>query len=443
MTGSAGQNILLTPRVPASPARVGVQPPILGGASHQADYLTPPYSTAPNEALTFPAPPKIPQRMMLMKQSKIPAALLAATLLLSLAACGQDQGGTEPTPTADTVQIGLLLPGQEEDPYDQNHIQGLQAACQALGIDYDTQVLVRSNVPEDDTCADTIQELTEAGCQILFSAASGHETALIEAAVSHPDLPVCQAGGSQGNQDALDNTHTHYAQVYQAWYLAGIAAGQKTETNRLGYVVAFPSAQGISAFTAYYLGAKSVNDQVTMVVRYTNAWSDAEQETQLAQGLIDLGCDVLSYNTNTAATAEAAQANGVFVVGCHQDIAEVAPDAALTAVQIHWEAYYTYALTCLLEGEEIPQDWCGSYADGACGLTDLNASAVASGTAQAIQDAAAALEEGSLQVFAGPLHGVAGDGEVLSLGDGDYYTENQDSSTPTFHYIVDGITVLS
>ncbi len=378
-----------------------------------------------------------------MKQSKIPAALLAATLLLSLAACGQNQGDTEPTPTADTVQIGLLLPGQEEDPYDQNHIQGLQAACQALGIDYDTQVLVRSNVPEDDTCADTIQELTEAGCQILFSAASGHETALIEAAVSHPDLPVCQAGGSQGNQDALDNTHTHYAQVYQAWYLAGIAAGQKTQTNRLGYVAAFPSAQGISAFTAYYLGAKSVNDQVTMVVRYTNAWSDAEQETQLAQGLIDLGCDVLSYNTNTAATAEAAQANGVFVVGCHQDIAEVAPDAALTAVQIHWEAYYTYALTCLLEGEEISQDWCGSYADGACGLTDLNASAVASGTAQAIQDAAAALEEGSLQVFAGPLHGVAGDGEVLSLGDGDYYTENQDSSTPTFHYIVDGITVLS
>ena len=46
-----------------------------------------------------------------MKQSKISAALLAATLLLSLAACGQDQGDTEPTPTADTVQIGLLLPG--------------------------------------------------------------------------------------------------------------------------------------------------------------------------------------------------------------------------------------------------------------------------------------------------------------------------------------------
>ena len=37
-----------------------------------------------------------------------------------------------------------------------------------LGIDYDTQVLVRSNVPEDDTCADTIQELTEAGARSSF-----------------------------------------------------------------------------------------------------------------------------------------------------------------------------------------------------------------------------------------------------------------------------------
>lgn len=181
-------------------------------------------------------------------------------------------------------------------------------------------------------------------------------------------------------------------------------------------MAAFPSAQGISAFTAYYLGAKSVNDQVTMVVRYTNAWSDAEQETQLAQGLIDLGCDVLSYNTNTAATAEAAQANGVFVVGCHQDIAEVAPDAALTAVQIHWEAYYTYALTCLLEGEEIPQDWCGSYADGACGLTDLNASAVPPAPPRPSKTPLPPWRRGASRSLPDPFTGWPGDGEVLLPG---------------------------
>ena len=44
-----GEKIPLTPRVPAPPARFGVQPPILGGASHQAGNLTPPYSALPNE----------------------------------------------------------------------------------------------------------------------------------------------------------------------------------------------------------------------------------------------------------------------------------------------------------------------------------------------------------------------------------------------------------
>ncbi len=57
--GHVPGKIFLTPRVPASPARFGVHPPILGGASHQAGNLTPPYSAAPNEAQTPLAPPKI------------------------------------------------------------------------------------------------------------------------------------------------------------------------------------------------------------------------------------------------------------------------------------------------------------------------------------------------------------------------------------------------
>ena len=40
-------------------ARSGCNPPILGGASHQAGNLTPPYSALPNEAQTPLAPPKI------------------------------------------------------------------------------------------------------------------------------------------------------------------------------------------------------------------------------------------------------------------------------------------------------------------------------------------------------------------------------------------------
>ena len=58
LTGSAGQTYF-SPRVPASPARFGVHPPILGGAFYQAEPLTPPYAALPNEAQPSGAPPKI------------------------------------------------------------------------------------------------------------------------------------------------------------------------------------------------------------------------------------------------------------------------------------------------------------------------------------------------------------------------------------------------
>ena len=365
-----------------------------------------------------------------MKQSKIPAALLAATLLLSLAACGQDQGDTEPTPTADTVQIGLLLPGQEEDPYDQNHIQGLQAACQALGIDYDTQVLVRSNVPEDDTCADTIQELTEAGCQILFSAASGHETALIEAAVSHPDLPVCQAGGSQGNQDALDNTHTHYAQVYQAWYLAGIAAGLKsleTGNNNVGYVAAFGRqyAETSSGINGFALGVQAVNPDATVYVKELGAWADEVNEGAFAEELIQsFNCGVISQHCDSAQPQIAAQDLGVFGCGYNSDMTADAPQAHLTAAIWNWNVYYHTAIEAAMTcgGAENfvtamgGPAYYGGLAEGFVDVSPLNEATVAPGTAEAIEAVRELIVSGEWDVFSGTkLHITVNDDGTVTV----------------------------
>ena len=199
----------------------------------------------------------------------------------------------------------------------------------------------------------------------------------------------------------------------------------------------------ISAYTAFYLGAKSVNPDVTMLVTYTNAWADEEKETVAAQSLIDLGCDVLSYHTNTDAVAAVAETNGVYVVGCHGDVTDLAPNGALLSCQINWGTYYIYALNCLLQGQEIAQDWCGSYADGACSLTTLNQKAAAAGTENAIAAAAAGLEDGTVSVFAGPLYGVDADGNELNLAEGSSYEENKDRSSPSFAYLIEGITILS
>lgn len=368
---------------------------------------------------------------------------LAMVLLLGLAGCGQRQGGEETGLPADSLKAGLLLYGSTEDPYDQGHVTGLEEACRQLGLDPDNQLLIKENVPEDEGCMQAIEELIGQGCQVIFADAMGHESYLVEAALRHPEVTFCHAAGYQGASDSLDNTHNYFAKIQEARYLSGIAAGLRTKTNTLGFVASRSYAEMISAYTAFYLGAKSVNPDVTMLVNYTNEWSDATKEATNAQALIDQGCDVISQHSDTSAPATTAENNGVFAVGYNDDMISVAPNAALVSARINWGSYYEYALGCLLSGEAIAQDWCGSYAENACYLSDLNEAIIAEGTKEAIEAAAAGITDGSVQVFAGPLHGVNANGDELNLAEGEFYTENESSSAPAFDYIIDGITVLS
>ena len=393
-------------------------------------------------------------------KKRILALLLAGVMAIGLAACGgsadtapaeeteETTEAAEPAEAADGIpasdlKVGLILVGEASHAYDKNHIEGMQAACEALGLDFDSQVVVKSNILDDSTCTDAIYELIDAGCQVIFADSFGHEQYMVEVAADYPDIQFCHATGYQGATDNLDNTHNYFAKVYQAWYLAGIVAGMKTETNQLGFVGALPYAEVISGYTAFYLGAKSVNPDVTMLVNYTNEWANATKEAVNAQALIDQGCDVISQQTDTSAPATTAETNGVFAVGYNDDMIPAAPNAALTSVRINWGVYYTYALNCLLTGEAIAQDWCGDYAEGACYLSEANEAIMPEGAAEAVAAAADGIADGSVQVFAGPLHGVDADGNELNLAEGEAFIENENSSSPSFAYIIDGITVLS
>lgn len=248
-------------------------------------------------------------------KKRILALLMAGALALGLTACGGGDTSTDADTTADSssdtaaatgiaadkLKVGLILVGEAADAYNKNHIDGMREACKKNGMDYDSQVVVKANITEDSTCADAINELLDAGCNAIFADSFGHEQYMEEAAPDHPDVQFCHATGYQGATDTLDNTHNYFAKIFEARYLAGIAAGLKTETNKLGYVAAKPFAEVISGYTAFYLGAKSVNPDVTMYVNYTNEWSDATKEATNAKALIDQGCDVISQHSDTSA----------------------------------------------------------------------------------------------------------------------------------------------
>lgn len=179
-----------------------------------------------------------------------------------------------------------------------------------------------------------------------------------------------------------------------------IADGTITEEQAvIGYVGAFPFAEVISGYTSFYLGAKSVCPSVTMKVTYTNSWSSFDLEKEAAEALIADGCVLISQHSDTTGPATACEAKGVPMVGYNISMISVAPTQALTSASIDWAPYVTYAVECVVNGEEIVVDWCRGYADGADKITELNEAAIAEGTAEKVAEVENAIKNGELHVF--------------------------------------------
>ena len=379
---------------------------------------------------------------------RILSALMALAMVAGLmtgcsAPAAGDNSSSEGTSQAelapvskDEIKVGFVYISDSSDMgYTYNHELGTKEMQEALGL-RDDQIISKYNVPEGAECDTALRELAESGCNIIFATSFGYEDYVKEVAAEYPNIQFCHATGYQAASSGLSNFHNYFASIYEARYLAGIAAGLKTETNKLGYVAAFPFAEVISGYTAFYLGAKSVNPDVTMEIMYTNSWNDPTVESQVAKALIDDGCDVIGQHCDSTAAATTAEQNGVFHVGYNSDMRDAAPKASLTSAVWDWSIYLEYAVNCVAKGEAIDVDWSKGLKDGVCDISPLNDSIIADGTKEAIDAAREKFLTSDWDVFTGPLKDNEGN-EVVKEGE----TFKEPASAPSFNHILEGITV--
>lgn len=338
--------------------------------------------------------------------------------------------------TLENIKIGFI---HHTDPSDQGYVLTLNQGAEKMASDLnlrEDQVITKFNIAESSETEAAALELIEQGCDLIFATSFGHEQYLINVAKDHPDVEFCHATGYQAAESGLSNMHNFFSDFYQARYLSGIAAGLKTESNKLGYVAAQPFAECISGYSGFFLGAKSVNPDVVMEVKYTYSWNDPVTETQAAQALIESGCDVLGHHTASAAVATTAQQNGVFHVGYTTDMRDVGPDASLTSAIFDWSIPFKFAVEKMIAGEPIPTDWTGGLAEGACGLSPFNEDIIAPDTVEAINEARDRIINTDWDVFTGPLKN--NEGEIV-VPEGETFTEPK--SSPSWEHILEGIKI--
>lgn len=116
--------------------------------------------------------------------------------------------------------------------------------------------------------------------------------------------------------------------------LAGAVAGLETESNKIGFIGGVDNELIQKFETGFELGAKSVNDDVTMLVDYANDFASPEIGRELAEKQIEAGADVLyaAAGLTGVGVLEAAERNGVKAIGVDSDQSMIAPDAVITSM---------------------------------------------------------------------------------------------------------------
>ena len=351
--------------------------------------------------------------------SEAPAPASSEAAPASSEAASSEAAGLFAPVSKDEIKIGVIHISDpaEGSGYTYTHDQGIVGMQQNLGL-RDDQIIRKIKVEDNDATAieTAMLECIEEGCKIIFATSWGYMDTCEALAEEYPDVIFSHGTGYKSNGSNFNN---YFGRIYQARYLSGIAAGLKTESNKIGYVAAWGPENGevTSGCDAFAMGAYSVNPDCQVIVKTTNSWFDPEGEKQAAEALIAEGCDVIGQHCDTPNPQLAAEEAGVWGVGYNSDMRKDAPKAVLTSAVWNWSAYYTWAVENVINGTWTGENYYGGLAEGFVDITGLS-DLCADGTAEAIEEARKKIVSGEWDVFEGEIE--ANDGQMHTS---EYYSD--------------------
>ncbi|PDO09662.1 MAG: BMP family ABC transporter substrate-binding protein [Candidatus Reconcilbacillus cellulovorans] len=363
---------------------------------------------------------------------------------LYLTACSQGGRPVSTLPTGSGAQtqstdapgtggsaIGFIFVGARDDyGYNQAAYIGSEAVEKAFP---ELKVLRKENVPETAEAERVMEEMIRQGAKIMFPTSYGHLDPALEVAKRHPDVVFFHQGGLK----TASNLGTYFGTIWEPVYLAGIAAGKMTKSNKLGYIVSVPIPQVLLNINAFTLGARSVNPNATVTVAFTGSWCDPGQQANAANTMIDAGVDVLTQHQDCTKTViEIAERRGAMSVGYHADASSLAPKGWIVGSIWNWPKLYEEMVRTALDGKFKGSKFDGKYRGGlkddVVRLTGFGPS-VPEEVKKLVEEKKQALLDGTLHPFRGPVKDQKGE---IKIADGEIPTIDKLES---MDYLVEGV----
>ncbi len=203
------------------------------------------------------------------------------------------------------------------------------------------------NVAEGQEEAFIDQLLAEFDVDVVITTSFGFMNGTYAAAQRYPDKIFAHASGFMRAPNML----TYMADFYQVYYLNGIIAGALTETDKVGYVGAFPIPEVKRHLNAFALGLQAANPEAEVQASWIYEWFNPAGAKEATEALIADGCDMFAFTEDSPTVVQVAADNEMMSFGHYgSQMYQFAPDYVVSGQAVRWEAIYIDFLQKIYDG---------------------------------------------------------------------------------------------
>lgn len=295
--------------------------------------------------------------------------LILLTLALILVGCKDEKNGGSGDNKNDNkskdlkvafVYVGIIGDAGWTFTHDQARIQ-LERDFPNIKTSY------VESVKDGASSKKVFEKLAKDGNDLIIGTSLDHEENMLETAKLFPGVKFLHCSGSK----ISNNMGTYFGKMYQARYLTGLVAGNMTDTNKIGYVAAYPVPDVIRGINGFTVGVRKVNPSAKVFVVWTNTWFDPLKERKAAEYLLDRGCDVLAQHQDSPASQLTAREYGKFCIGYNCDMSIFAPNVHLVSPIWRWGVYYEKAIKNIENGTWRPSRYWGGMKEGIVDISPI------------------------------------------------------------------------
>jgi basic membrane lipoprotein Med (substrate-binding protein (PBP1-ABC) superfamily) len=261
-------------------------------------------------------------------------------------------------------KIALVFEGSESGAAHSLILDGWEQAQRELGFQEATVIPVIDPV-------ENMQDLAEAGYELIISGIFDKGTAAYAVAEDFPDTHFVQVDGPES---PLENVTTFDFVREGGAYLIGAAAALQSDTGRIGFIGGAQHDSTETRRAAYAAGARSINPSIEVDIVYlgpyhdpnSGPFMDVEAGRTTAEAMYRSGVDVIHHSAGEAAlqlpmvAAEMTAETGrdCWVIGSEVDQRRTTPeeyqDRFLTSMWKRWDQVVLEAVSNYLDEELSP-----------------------------------------------------------------------------------------